>query len=122
MRTEVGILGPLDLRVEDQAVVVPAGKQRVLLCFLLLHAPEYVTSDAVIEAVWPEADAVSGSRTLQVTVSRLRKSLGAAGSVLETLRGGYRLAIDQHAIDAQRFELLVRRAQRANADEDATVA
>ena len=61
-------------------------------------------------------------RSLQVTVSRLRRSLGAAGAALETVASGYRLAVEADAIDARRFETLIDAARAARVEGDAAAA
>ena len=58
-------------------------------------------------------------RSLQVTVSRLRRSLGEAGSALETVAPGYRLAVEPDAIDARRFEAMLTEGRAARVAGDA---
>lgn len=100
------ILGPFETRFDGDVVGVPAGKQRALLTLLAVRAPHPVSADSAAEALWPRAAPAEAMRSLQVTVSRLRRSLGAAGSALETVASGYRLAVQADAIDALRFEQL----------------
>ena len=100
---------------------MPAGRQRALLCLLAVRAPHPVAAEAAAEALWPEAPPAEATRSLQVTVSRLRRSLAAAGAPVETLASGYRLAVADDAIDARRFEALVERA-RATRAHDAPAA
>jgi predicted ATPase/DNA-binding SARP family transcriptional activator len=116
---EIGILGSLEVRVDERPVAVAEGKQRSLLVLLAVSAPGLVSADALVEALWPGADPASGLRSLQVTVSRLRRSLGQAGSLVETLRSGYRLALERGALDADRFERLVGEGERARGGEPA---
>jgi DNA-binding SARP family transcriptional activator len=121
MPVRVAILGTIELCADGVAVRVPEGKQRALLCLLAVRAPHPVAAEAATEALWPEAPPAEATRSLQVTVSRLRRSLGAAATAVETLGSGYRLAVADGAIDARRFEALVARARAARAD-DATAA
>src|SRR5919202_5732954 len=97
---EIAILGPLEVRVDDRPVMVAAGRQRSLLVLLAVKAPRLVSADALIDALWPGVDPVAGLRSLQVTISRLRRSLGHAGSLVETEPSGYRLALAAPALDA----------------------
>ena len=104
MGLEIAILGPLEARSDGEVLHVPAGKQRALLCLLVVRAPHPVAAEAAAEALWPEAPPAEATRSLQVTVSRLRRSLAPAGAPVETLASGYRLAVADDAIDARRFE------------------
>ena len=115
MGLEIAILGPLEPRSDGEVLRVPAGKQRALLCLLVVRAPHPVAAEAAAEALWPEAPPAEATRSLQVTVSRLRRSLAPAGAPVETLASGYRLAVADDAIDARRFEALVERARAARA-------
>ena len=117
MALEVAILGSVESRVNGVMVDVPAGKQRALLTLLALRAPHPVLAESAAEALWPEARAGEGIRNLQVTVSRLRRSLRDGGAALETVGSGYRLALATDAIDAQRFESLLRQAQQKRSEE-----
>src|SRR5215217_6168325 len=117
MGLEIAILGPLELRSDGELLHVPPGKQRALLCLLVVRVPHPVAAEVAAEALWPEAPPAEATRSLQVTVSRLRRSLAPAGAPVQTLASGYRLAVADDAIDARRFEALVDRAQAARADD-----
>ena len=115
MVLRIGILGPVEARVNDDVLRIPPGRQRALLALLAVEAPQPVAAGAAGEQLWPQAAPAEALRTLQVTMSRLRRSLAAAGPVLETTPLGYRLAVEVGAIDARRFESLVyERAGRAD--------
>jgi DNA-binding SARP family transcriptional activator len=103
------------LRADGRPVAAPGGRQRSLLVLLALRAPELMSADAMVDALWPGTDRERGLRSLQVTVSRLRDRLGQAGSLLETAQAGYRLRLEPDALDAQRFERLVAEGTRARA-------
>jgi predicted ATPase/DNA-binding SARP family transcriptional activator len=122
MALEIAILGPLDLRINGETVVVPAGRQRALLTLLAVRAPQPVLPEVAAEALWPQAAPAASLRSLHVTVSRLRRSLGAVGSALETIATGYRLAVAAGAIDARRFEMLVTEAREAHLEGHAVRA
>ena len=119
MALQIAILGPVEGRVDGDVLRVPPGKQRALLALLAVHAPEPVAAEVVAEALWPLAAPSEAVRSVQVTVSRLRRSLGSAGAALETTASGYRLAVDSDAIDGRRFEALVRGAPGRSALEAA---
>ena len=116
MPLQIAILGPIEPRMDGDLVDLPAGKQRALLALLATRAPQPVSAEVAAEALWPRAAPAEAMRSLQVAVSRLRRSLGAAAPAVETVATGYRLAVEPDAIDARRFEALVTTAQAARAD------
>jgi predicted ATPase/DNA-binding SARP family transcriptional activator len=122
MTLEVAILGPVEPRMNGDLLGVPAGKQRALLALLAVRAPHPVSAESAAEALWPRAAPAEAMRSLQVTVSRLRRSLADGGAALETVASGYRLVVEADAIDARRFETLVDAAQAAGVEGDAAAA
>src|SRR5215204_213999 len=106
MALQIAILGSLEPRMNGDVLGVPAGRQRALLTLLAVRAPHPVSAESAAEALWPHAAPAEATRSLHVTVSRLRPSLGEAGAALETVASGYRLAVEADAIDARRFETL----------------
>ena len=109
---DVKLLGPLDVRVPAGTVQFEGAKQRALFTALALQAPDPVGVDELVEALWADAPPGDGVQALQKQVSRLRRRLGPA-IPLERGAAGYALNIDQDAIDAYRFEELLRRARVA---------
>jgi DNA-binding winged helix-turn-helix (wHTH) protein len=76
--------------VGDDAVELE-GKPLEILLELLRHAGEVVTKDELLDSVWPGVVVVEGSLT--TAISKLRKAMGDAGGLIETVpRIGYRLA------------------------------
>ena len=71
---EFQILGPLEVRHEGAQVALGAAKQRALLAILLVHANELVSSDRLIEELWPKPPRTAAN-ALQVYVGKLRKAL-----------------------------------------------
>jgi predicted ATPase/DNA-binding SARP family transcriptional activator len=106
-----GVLGPLDVRVEGREVDLGGPRQRSLLAALLLHAGRPVSADALAQMLWGNEAPPSAAKALQVTVSRLRGALGAAGDRVETVAGGYRLHVAPGEVDAERFERAYDRAR-----------
>ena len=115
---QIAILGTIEARLDEDVVAVPAGKQRALLALLALRAPHPVSAEFAADGLWPRAAPPEAMRNLQVTVSRLRRSLGAAGSALETVASGYRLMLEADAIDARRFEALIESARATRLEGD----
>jgi DNA-binding SARP family transcriptional activator len=101
---EFGLLGPLVVRSGGVAVPVTAGKQRVLLAALLLHANEVVGTDVLAEAVWGGRPPGTARVTLQNYVKRLRRVLGAQGyERIVTRPAGYLVAAGAGELDVTRF-------------------
>lgn len=98
-------------------------RARALLRLLAIHADVPVHREVLQEALWPDVDAATGARSLQVGISALRgmlaNALGAEGSRLIAREGdAYRLAVPLEAVDIRRFEqaLATGRAARARGD------
>jgi predicted ATPase/DNA-binding SARP family transcriptional activator len=112
---EVRLLGPLDVRVDGHAVEFDGAKQRTLFTALALRAPEPITVDELVEAVWSGQPPGDGVQALQKQVSRLRQRLGDAAPILRGA-AGYSLGVEHAAIDAHRFEELLVRARAEDPD------
>jgi len=105
---EFRILGPLEVLDEDRRVALGASKPRALLALLLLHRGETLGTERLIDALWGERPPATAAKSLQVHVSRLRKTLApAGGELIVTREHGYELAIDPEQVDAERFERLM---------------
>ncbi|MFC3892004.1 BTAD domain-containing putative transcriptional regulator [Lentzea rhizosphaerae] len=102
---EYRVLGPLEVLLNGEPVVVPAGKSRVLLATLLLRPNRFVSVDELVDRLWdgspPSID--RAHKTLQMTVARLRQALGAANCVTTTTNG-YSAEVDD--LDLLRFRAL----------------
>ena len=113
------ILGSTEVLDGARRVAVPTGRGRSLLALLVLHAGEAVAADRIIDALWGEDPPPTASTVLQGLVSRLRRALepgrakGGRSELLETVGGGYRLAIDPQSVDANRFKQMVDQARGA---------
>jgi DNA-binding SARP family transcriptional activator len=93
-------------------------RARALLRLLALHAGAAVHREVIGSALWPEADAATAARSLQVAVSAIRglfvETLGPDGSRLIAREGdAYRLAVPADAIDVRRFERLLAEGRAA---------
>jgi DNA-binding SARP family transcriptional activator len=109
---EFRILGPLEVLGDGRQAVLGGSRQRALLALLVIHANETLATERLIDEVWGERPPASAAKTLQVQISRLRKTLGATGpdrdaGMLVTRGAGYELRVDPDRIDSRRFEKLV---------------
>ncbi|WIY00307.1 BTAD domain-containing putative transcriptional regulator [Amycolatopsis mongoliensis] len=120
------VLGPM-----TASVVLPSAAQpRRLLAVLLARAGQFVGRDTLVDELWPDGAPSSAAAIVQVTVSKLRKTLspglGAAeaGQRLRSGPRGYALAVEPGELDADDFLTLLSsgaddRAQRRRALERA---
>jgi WD40 repeat protein/DNA-binding SARP family transcriptional activator len=106
------VLGPLEVSSERGAVHLGGPKPRAVLAVLLLHANEPVSSARLVEAVWGEEETPVRRKSLQVSVSRLRKALGDP-DVVATKGTTYEVRVRPGELDAERFESLVEEGRRA---------
>ena len=85
-------LDPQTWRVHHlgQELKLAPSEFKLLLC--LMKAPERVHSRAaLLDKVWGQ-EVLIEERTVDVHIKRLRQALGAAGAMVETVRGsGYRI-------------------------------
>jgi len=120
--TRFSILGPLTVECDGAPVDIGGPKQRLLLGVLLLAAGQVVASDRLIDRLWQSPDADRTASTLHVGIAKLRRSLAAgAGAnvpIIETVRPGYRIHVDESSLDLLRFRALADRARREMAGGD----
>lgn len=118
------MLGPL-LVWTDQGdpVQIPAGQVRTVLAVLLAHRGRAVSTDRLIDLLWPRRTPRTAAAAVQVKISQLRAALAAADPAARALvvsRGaGYSLDVTADAIDAGRFEALLVPAADARSRADA---
>lgn len=91
---QVDFLGEFAVRVGGRAIEFPAGKQRLLIVSLALRRGQTVPAERLLLDMWGEEPPPSAVTTLRGHVRRARCALskGGAEGVVETVRGGCRLA------------------------------
>jgi YVTN family beta-propeller protein len=109
------LLGPVEVEDRGRLLVLGSAKQRALLAILLVHANEVVSRDRLIDELWGEQPPASAPHSLDVYVSRLRKTLqpDSGERLLLTRPGGYLLRLEQDQLDVTCFEQLVQDGRRA---------
>ena len=90
-----GLLGPVEVRVDDHAIELTSASQRLVLAMLLLGAGQLVPADRLMDELWGEALPRDPPAALRTQISRLRRALGPAGGSLVTADGGYRLSLQR---------------------------
>jgi DNA-binding SARP family transcriptional activator len=105
----------LEVRRDSELVRIERPLTRALLACLLLHPNQPVPPDGLIDDLWGATPPRTALASLQNEVSRLRKAIGF--DRIRLLPEGYLLRVDIGELDVTRFELLVREADHADADE-----
>jgi DNA-binding SARP family transcriptional activator len=109
---EFRILGPLEVVERDRLLPLGGSRQRALLALLLTRPNEVVSSDRLIDELWPSAPPQNAANALQYHVSQLRKVLGGSDAIV-TQPPGYMIRVRQNELDLLRFERLVHEAEHA---------
>jgi DNA-binding SARP family transcriptional activator len=117
---EFRLLGPLEAVVGGAPVRIGAGKPRALLALLLLNRNRVVPTEQLVEELWGEDAPARATKTLQVYVSQLRKTVGAER--LLTRPPGYELRVDDGELDLDRFDAMAAAARAQLAAGDAAAA
>jgi len=99
-------------------------RARAVVTMLLVHANQVVSSDRLIEELWPGQPADRAADSLQVRLSELRKAFRSAGEAdrLATRPPGYLLRVAAEELDALRFERLAAEGNAALRSGDAAAA
>jgi DNA-binding SARP family transcriptional activator len=107
-----GILGPL--MATRGGLLLPLGppQQRAVLGVLVCHVDRVVTRERLVDALWGDAPRQAALSSIHAHVSHLRHILepehdpDSPYRVLVTEASGYRLAVPEASVDANRFQLL----------------
>jgi DNA-binding SARP family transcriptional activator len=111
------ILGSLEVRTgSGRPCPLARRKQRLLLAVLLFNANRAVPTERIIDWLWGDQPPASAAQNLHSYVSDLRRRLGSDGrdgARIQTRSGGYLLRVDPGELDAEVFDELAARGQRA---------
>ena len=121
---EFRVLGPLEVTADGQSLGLGGARTRAVLALLIVHANQVVSSDRLLEELWPGQPTDKAADSLQVRLSELRKALRSAGEAdrLVTRAPGYLLRVAPGELDALRFEQLATEGGTALAADDAATA
>ncbi|HYN31982.1 MAG TPA: BTAD domain-containing putative transcriptional regulator, partial [Ilumatobacteraceae bacterium] len=100
-----GVLGPVEAVRAGDRIPLGGPKQRLVLTLMLLEPGRLRSADRLIDLTWADDTPAQARHTLQAYMSRLRRLLD---DPIVNEGGGYRLEVDPDAVDAIRFERLVR--------------
>ncbi|GIJ50295.1 hypothetical protein Val02_71810 [Virgisporangium aliadipatigenens] len=116
MSLHIGVLGPLDIRLDGQLRTVPAGRLATFLAGMALRANRVVPLLALAEELWGASPPRSARYNLRSYASQARRVLGDPDRLVA--RGeGYLLVAAPGEVDAEVFESSVNDAAGAPAGE-----
>ena len=122
-------LGGCGLDVDGRRASLDRAKPRVrsLMRLLAIHAGAPVHREVIQEALWPEADADAGARSLHVAVSALRRLLDevaqpVGGRLVVRDGDAYRLDIPPDAVDLGRFDRAIAEGRAARSRGEVSAA
>lgn len=101
----IGVLGPLELRVDGDVAVVDGLKRRQVLAVLVAARGHPVPETRLCEALWEDRPPETATATLHSHVSRLRRAVRPLE--ITSTAAGYSIGLGDVALDADRFEELV---------------
>jgi predicted ATPase/DNA-binding SARP family transcriptional activator len=115
---DVRALGPLEVRVDGDPVALGGPRQRALLAALIVNGGSGLPLDVLTDFLWPEDLPDTGTKTVQVYLSRFRKSFGRARDRIEVASGSYRLRLEPGELDIDRFRTSLAEARQHSRDGD----
>jgi len=99
------------------------GRVRALFQYLLLHRSRLTGRDTLIEALWPDPDALAAGSSLKVAVHALRQGLREIpGLAVVAQDAGYQLRAPALWLDVEAFERLCRLGRQLDANGQAAAA
>lgn len=117
LRTEIRLLGPVELRVGGEPVRLGGAKQRAVLAMLALAPNQSVSADRLMEGLWQDRLPTSAPKMVQHYIWQLRKALPESADAEIVTRGrSYELRIDEDGIDVRRFRRLLASATGGSAN------
>jgi len=97
------LLGPVRIEVNGLERPIVGRQQRHVLALLVVADGRVVSTESIIDSLWPDAPPATARKTVQGFVHHIRS---VVGDRLTTEAGGYSLA-SSGAVDANEFEELV---------------
>ncbi|XVU21636.1 BTAD domain-containing putative transcriptional regulator [Actinoplanes sp. CA-054009] len=119
------VLGPVRVRNGTVDLELGGRQQRLLLALLLARAGTVVGLGELVDAIWGDDPPASAVNSIHRAVGTLRRLIEpnlpvrAVGEHLVRHSAGYRLEVDEDALDLLRFRALVRRARQAAGEAEA---
>ncbi len=112
---EFRLLGPFEVRVDEESIALRGGRERALLALLVVNANRAVARGRLIDELWDQQPPGEALKAIHVYVSRLRKFLPEG--MIVTRGHAYTLVVNPERVDLLRFERLVETASKLPPDE-----
>ncbi|MFG2056289.1 BTAD domain-containing putative transcriptional regulator [Micromonospora sp. NPDC048930] len=115
----IRLLGALEAWCGPAQVPLGTPKQQLVMAMLAAHAGRVVTTESLIDELWPEEPPRSAMANVRTYAANLRRAFDKhAGPNLSRLSGGYRLELTEDSVDLPRFERLATAAETAWARDE----
>ena len=112
----ITVLGPVGVERDGELINVGGPQQRRLLAFLVVQRGHPVSTDRLVDALWPDGVAPDGAaRSMRTYLSRLRSVLPDTAVV--SRHSGYMLDLDGVELDVEEFDSLIDSAERMLPDQ-----
>ncbi|GAA1198896.1 DNA-binding SARP family transcriptional activator [Kitasatospora gansuensis] len=120
---DFAVLGPVEVRDEQEDLTPAAAMPRRVLATLLLQAGRTVSNATLEEELWDDEPPKLARKTIQTYLYQLRKALAAGPTggrrqLLETRPNGYRILLEPGELDLRLFEQRVGVGRSALAEGD----
>ncbi|HKN56970.1 MAG TPA: AfsR/SARP family transcriptional regulator, partial [Amycolatopsis sp.] len=116
-KAEVKILGPLEVVVRGQVLALGGQKPRLLLAALALQPNVVVSTDVLVEVLWPDSAPRSAAANIRTYVHSLRRRFAEIapelGDRISSRASGYLLTASPEELDHVAFTDLVGEGQAA---------
>ncbi len=80
MGLSIGVLGPLTVRRDGARIVLSGRREAALLVALVREHGRAASTDALLDAIWPDSKPAQPQPALQAPVSHLRRLLDPDGA------------------------------------------
>jgi DNA-binding SARP family transcriptional activator len=110
---EVGLLGPVEIRVDERRCTLGGRKERAVLSLLAIRAGRVVQLDWLADQLWNGRPPRSAVNTMQSYLSRLRARLGPQYKEVVGREGEGYVLRDSARVDATDFTVACERAGAA---------
>ena len=108
-RLRVQLLGPVRAHLDGREIDLGPSRSRTLFAMLATRAGNLVSHDEIVDGLWADSPPGNPSSNIYTYVNRLRRALDpqrdprASGGLLESVPPGYRLNVEETAVDAALF-------------------
>jgi DNA-binding SARP family transcriptional activator len=113
------LLGHLEVGAGRGPEGLGGPKQRGMLAYLLLHHDQVVSTERLVDAVWGDEPPPTAAAIVHAYVRRLRQTLEETPARLTSTSSGYRLELQDGALDVALFEQLAERGRTELRNGDA---